>query len=74
MQGAGGVQEVPPQGFGGCFLLPGQLEREQPVEVSRHDGERGVQVDVLVGLAADPPGVGAQVGGLGQRGQPEREG
>ena len=28
----------------------------------------------LAGLAADAPGVGAQVGGLGQRGQPEREG
>ena len=29
--------------------------------------------ELLVGVAADPPGVGAQVGGLGQGGQPERE-
>jgi hypothetical protein len=27
VQGAGGVQEVPPVGFGGGFFVPGQLER-----------------------------------------------
>jgi len=31
---------------GGGVLVPGQLEREQPVEVPGDDGERGVQVDV----------------------------
>ena len=46
VQGAGGVQEVPPEGFGGGALVPGQLERQQPVEVACDDGQRGVQVDV----------------------------
>ena len=46
VQGAGGVEEVPPQGFGGGLLVPGQLERQQPVQVPGHDGQGGVQVDV----------------------------
>ena len=46
-------------------LAGGQPERPQRLD------QPGQQF--LVGLAADPPGVGAQVGGLGQRGQPEGE-
>jgi len=47
------------------FLPGGQPQRPQ-----RRD-QPGQQI--LVGLAADPPGVGAQVGGLGQRGEAEGE-
>ena len=42
----------------------------QPQRAQRGD-QPGQQF--LVGLAADPPGVGAQVGGLGQGGQAEGE-
>ena len=48
-----------------CFT-GGQAERPQRLD------QPGQQL--LVGLAAHPPGVGAQVSGLGQRGQAEREG
>ena len=46
-------------------LAGGQPERPQRLD------QPGQQL--LVGVAADPPGVGAQVGGLGQGGQPEGE-
>ncbi len=46
VQGAGGVQEVPPDGVGGGAFVAWQLAGEQPVEVAGDDGEGGVQVDV----------------------------
>jgi len=47
------------------FLAGGQPQRPQR-------GDQAGQ-QFVVGLAADPPGVGAQVGGLGQAGEPEGE-
>jgi integrase len=38
VQGAGGVEEVPPEGFRGGSLVAGQFQREQPVQVPRHLG------------------------------------
>ncbi len=46
VQGAGGVEEVPPEGLAGGVFIPGQLERQQPVQVPGDDGKRGVQVRV----------------------------
>lgn len=46
LQGAGGVQEVPPDPVRGGVLVSGQLEGEQPVEVAGDDSQRGVEVDV----------------------------
>ena len=57
---ADGVEVAVEPGFAG-----GQPERPQRLD------QPGQQL--LVGVAADPPGVGAQVGGLGQGGQPEGE-
>ena len=39
-------RKSPPEGFGGGALVPGQLERQQPVQVPGHDGQCGVQVHV----------------------------
>ena len=46
VQGAGGVQEVPPDGVGGGVFVARQLACEQAVQVAGDDGESGVQVDV----------------------------
>src|SRR5207302_6593961 len=66
VQGPGGVQEVPPEGFGGGFFVAGQLERQQPVQVPGHDGERGVEVHVERDAAGErvevePADVGVQL-------------
>src|SRR5713226_8056331 len=46
VQGAGGVQEVPPDGVGCGAFVAWQHAGEQPVEVADDDSEGGVQVDV----------------------------
>ena len=63
---------------GVAFLVPGQLEREQPVEVPGDDGERGVQVNVErdaagEGVEVEPADVGVQfVSGHHPLGVPEQ--
>jgi hypothetical protein len=57
VQGAGGVEEVPPDPVRGGVFVPGQVAREQPVEVSGDDGQGGVEVDV----EGDAGGEGVEV-------------
>ena len=46
VDGAGGVEEVPPEFVGGGVLVAGELAGEEAVEVPGDDGEGGVEVDV----------------------------
>ena len=46
LQGAGVVEEVPPDRVGGGAGVAGQVAGEQAVEVAGDDGEGGVEVDV----------------------------
>src|SRR5258708_11942810 len=66
VQGAGGVEEVPPDPVGGGVFVPGQLEDEQPAQVPGDHGQRGVLVYVEVDaggkrVEVEPADVGIQL-------------